>query len=257
MVSDSEGHFCKEKAKEGHNVTAHGASAHSTPGKKGAQTTHHLLRKSRVYYESFNEHASASHAAKSCELNWISKYTSVNKLGNEEAIEIQNYLNLLTAIIIMIVLIFFRRSQRLINAEIDVSQQTPQDYSIIVKNVPKGLSINYEKELISLFTHSSVPGHTIQVRKINIVYDIEEIEEIEHKIKGVIEKKKEILANNGFDVHDQAFKDTNKEIEAYENEISEARARIVSNPELNAGICIISFNTEQGDFLFLFQKRRK
>lgn len=239
LVSDSGGHFCKPAGQPQHG------KSHTEHNKNQNAHKSSFLRKNDWidYKENFNE--KGGHHQK-CELNWISRYTFVNKIGNPQSVEIQQYLNLLTAVIIMIVLIFFRRSQRVLNAEIDISQQTPQDYSIIVRNIPKGLKINYEKELIQLFTHSSVPGHTIQVRKINLIYDIEEIEEIEHKIQEVVQKKKDILSSNGFDMHDPAFEETSKEIEAYENEIQEARNHIVSNPDLIAGICVVSFNTEQG-----------
>jgi hypothetical protein len=47
-------------------------------------------------------------------------------------------------ILIMIILIFFRKSQREIYERIDATSTTPSDYTLIVKNIPKGLKINYK-----------------------------------------------------------------------------------------------------------------
>lgn len=41
---------------------------------------------------------------------------------------------------------------------IDQEQQTPSDYTILVKNIPKGLDTTYEKELLHVFRYNAVPG---------------------------------------------------------------------------------------------------
>lgn len=51
----------------------------------------------------------------------------------------------------------FRRSQRKLDAEIDDSQTSPADYTVIVKNIPKNLETNYKRDLTHIFTYNAVP----------------------------------------------------------------------------------------------------
>ena len=51
----------------------------------------------------------------------------------------------------MIILVFFRRSQREIYETIDATSTTPSDYTLIVKNIPKGLDTNYKNCLKYVF----------------------------------------------------------------------------------------------------------
>lgn len=51
----------------------------------------------------------------------------------------------------MIFLIVFRREQKKLDAHIDESQLTPSDYTILVRNIPKTLPVNYRWELTNMF----------------------------------------------------------------------------------------------------------
>lgn len=72
---------------------------------------------------------------------------------------------------------------------------TPADYTICVKNIPTGLSVDYKTELKNLFENYAVLDSTkkIIVRKVVLVYDIEEIIELEKKLDTLIERKKEAI----------------------------------------------------------------
>jgi len=61
------------------------------------------------------------------------------------------------SIIMMLILIFFRKNHRKINNNIDEAHVTPQDYTIMVKNIPKKLKTDYKKELEHIFTNNVVP----------------------------------------------------------------------------------------------------
>ena len=66
---------------------------------------------------------------------------------------------------------------------------TPADYTIIVKNIPRELKIDYEKELEHIFTHNAVHNATITVAKIVLVYDIDYLLELEDKLDLAIARK--------------------------------------------------------------------
>ena len=85
-----------------------------------------------------------------CHYNWAHIFSMANKMGHDEFIEPQEYLNLIVGIIVMVCLMYFRKSQRYIDKEVDVQFITPSDYALIVKNVPKDQS-NYEHHLRYIF----------------------------------------------------------------------------------------------------------
>lgn len=51
----------------------------------------------------------------------------------------------------------------------------------MVTNIPLGFH-NYDKELKDLFEFKSVPNRKINVTKVDLVYDPEEVEELEKEI---------------------------------------------------------------------------
>ncbi len=66
---------------------------------------------------------------------------------------------------------------------------TPADYTIIVKNIPRELKIDYEKELEHIFTHNAVQDKIINVTKIVLVYDIDYLIELEDRLDKAIKRK--------------------------------------------------------------------
>ena len=76
----------------------------------------------------------------------------------------------------MFLLMLFRRYQRKMDADIDSEFCSPADFTIMVRNIPKNLKINYEEELIKLFTHHSVPGKIIKPTSVSLIYQIDSID---------------------------------------------------------------------------------
>ena len=84
----------------------------------------------------------------------------------------------------MIILLYFRYHQRNIDNSVDESMQTPADYTILVKNIPTELNLDYITELNRKFTHQAVPPDKLskagikqlEITNIVLVYKIEEIE---------------------------------------------------------------------------------
>lgn len=107
-------------------------------------------------------------------------------------------LNLISLSIIMVVLVLFRRSQRRLDIQIDESQITPSDFTVCVKNIPKGLAVDYKKEITNLFQNYAVFDSEMEMKvtKVVLVYDIEEIIQLENEINELIKQKKRILERN-------------------------------------------------------------
>ena len=84
-------------------------------------------------------------------------------------IGIQSDLNLLTNIIVMILLLFFRQSQRKIDDKIDAQLTSPADYTIMVRNIPKRLKIDYEQELKKLFAYHAVPDTVLHPTSVTLI----------------------------------------------------------------------------------------
>lgn len=79
----------------------------------------------------------------------------------------------------MLILVFFRKNQKVLDSQIDEKYQTPADFTIIVKNIPKDLKVDYKKELKNIFERPDPKNPNIkeiEVSKVTLVYDIEEIE---------------------------------------------------------------------------------
>jgi predicted GIY-YIG superfamily endonuclease len=76
---------------------------------------------------------------------------------------------------------------------------TPADYTIHVKNIPLNQNVDYVKQLTELFEQHSVEeakipsDNPIKVTKVVLVYDIEDLIEMENELKSMVEKKKKQL----------------------------------------------------------------
>ena len=175
-----------------------------------------------------------------CALNWMSLFSLPNKINDPESMRIQNILSLVSVMIIIVILMIFRRNQRKIDAEIDESILSPADYTIMVQNIPTMRNCNYDEELKEFFTKTVIPGKELHVTKVNLVYDTEEIEEIEKEIdKTIREKQGELEKDPKFNPDEFNIK-----LEKLENEVKEACLRAKTNPEYFAGLAFISFHTE-------------
>jgi hypothetical protein len=109
-------------------------------------------------------------------------------------------INSMSLTVIMSLLVIFRRMQLKLDIEIDESQITPSDYTICVKNIPKGLQVDYKHELTSIFQNYAVLDSEIEivVSKVVLVYDIEEVIELEKELDKLIDEKKKALLENKY-----------------------------------------------------------
>jgi len=180
-----------------------------------------------------------------CKLNWMSKLSLPNKMNNPSAMQIQQDLNLVSCFLIIVILLLFRRSQRRINAEIDELQNSPSDYTIMVRGIPTNKDSDYNESLKNFFTNNIDPVKKYNVTKVNLLWEIDEIEEIETKIKENIKRKQNLL-ERGTGHEDREIKELDEENEKVEKELEEKLEKIERSPEYFAGMAFVSFRTEDG-----------
>ena len=145
----------------------------------------------------------------------------------------------------MAIMIYFRYEQIKVDNEIDEFLITPADYTVIVKNIPRGLNINYEKEVKQKFEQSEVDGKKLEVEKVVLVFETKSIEVIEKKIEDVINEKKKIIIENNYNfTHPDVLK-IDEDIEHLEHQISQEKQNIIKNPDkFFAGTAFVSFSSE-------------
>jgi hypothetical protein len=110
--------------------------------------------------------------SKLCEYNWAHVMSVINKKDHPELMTIQKYLSFCSNICMLILLLFFRKSQREINMYIDVSQTTPSDYSIMITKIPKILGLNYKEKIADCLKEAD---KDLIIMKILPIYNVSEI----------------------------------------------------------------------------------
>ncbi len=90
-----------------------------------------------------NEVTISSKSEHRCHMTLAHQMSLANTKDHPERAEIQSTLCLTVTVLLMIFLIYFRYKQRSINSEIDVSNVTPSDYTVLIRNVPLNLSVDY------------------------------------------------------------------------------------------------------------------
>lgn len=193
-----------------------------------------------------NEASADSEHSHGCYLNWMSMLSLPNKKDNKEYMMIQETLNLVAGILIMIILLFFRKSQRDLNDLVDSETNSPSDYSILVKNIPTFRGVDYQKEIKNFFETKISLEKTFNVTKVCLLYDMEEVEEIENEIKNKVKSKQQCM-RNGYDL-----KEIEEEIEKLEHKLKETKFKIEKDPMAFEGMAIVSFRTEDGEFFKLY-----
>lgn len=191
------------------------------------------------------------YSTEGCASNWMSHLSLVNKSNDSIAMEFQQNLNILSCFLIILLLLWFRRSQRKINAEIDEKQNSPADYTIIVRNIPNNRNSDYVESLTNFFTNDIDPVKKFRVTKVNLLWELDEIEEFEKKIRELIDRKKKLLPTHRYEKEHHEIKKLDEEIEKTENLLEKKLKEIENSPDYFAGMAFISFQTEDGRRIFL------
>ncbi|EAS04279.2 kinase domain protein (macronuclear) [Tetrahymena thermophila SB210] len=133
----------------------------------------------------------------------------------------------------------FRKNLRQTEVDVDQKFTTPTDYSVWIKLIPKNLK-NIQQ---TIKDHFALQNKTVE--KVNLIYNIDEIQELELKYKNLIKKKQEYLKKNGINSKDEELFQIQVEINNVNNEILEKQTLIPLQPEKFTGQAFVSFSTEQ------------
>ncbi|KAL4476129.1 hypothetical protein ABPG74_009862 [Tetrahymena malaccensis] len=182
-----------------------------------------------------------------CPESLTNRISLANVLNQEEGIRSNMHFSTAAVIVQIVLCIFFRRSQRQIEVEVDLKYNTPADYTVWVKHVPK--DIHNPKEAI----RKHFKDQNKKVTKVNLIYDISEIEELEEEFKELIKEKQKNLKEHGFDNKTQELQLIEQKMQKLEHEIREKEQHIVHDRTKFTGQAFVSFETEkEKEELFTF-----
>ena len=156
---------------------------------------------------------------------------------------IQDGLNLISIVAIIIVLQFYRYSQRLTNIICDKTVLSSGDYTIMVKNIPNNmdLSFDYDEELKNFFTDKVYSERKTPVAKVNLSYNLQIFNELKDEKNRLIKKKQERLLklqkkpDSYVEESNENFIEINKKISDLENEFIDGKSNKF------VGIAFVSF----------------
>ncbi|CAD8188436.1 unnamed protein product [Paramecium octaurelia] len=190
-----------------------------------------------------------------CQESIFLQLSIANKLNNSEVVVFIQKANLIMLIIMIILLQLFRRHQKKLDNQIDESQLTPSDYTIMVTNIPKTLNVNYRWELTNLFQNYAVSDNNFQitVTKVVLVYNITEILTEEAKIQTTLQKKKISLQTSNMNYDSQDVRDCEIEIETSQKRIKDLQDEYFWTNRQFSGIAFVSFESEKMKDLVLSQ----
>lgn len=239
IYSNTQGGFCHSSGTNTHNITESNTTT---------TNVHRLLKNGRILSGSTHE----------CSFDWVNYLSLANKLDLEEAHDVQCYFSIVTEFILIIILMMFRKHQRKIDAVVDEQTNTPSDYSIMVTGIPIGLKCDYAKELKNLFDVEDKNNKSYKVEKVNLVFDTQKLEEMEHRLKKIVDKKKKLLTDNEFDMERKEILELESEFHEIEEKIEGLKEHFIKTNENFAGVAFISFSTEDGVlFLIIFSDFNK
>ena len=189
-----------------------------------------------------------------CKKNFVTIFSIANKKSIGKFRNFQIYLNIIPYVLIMIVLMIFRKIQRKVNVVVDINQLTPSDYTVIVKNIPIDLkNFNYADEITKIIEKSGNSyGEKFKVMKVNLIYDVSNLINLDNEINFLILKKQKFLRKNNFDFKHHYIKKFNHRFESLQFKKSLKTEEMKKFYTNFIGIALVSLETEQRIFYFLF-----
>ncbi|KAL4483923.1 hypothetical protein ABPG72_013929 [Tetrahymena utriculariae] len=168
-----------------------------------------------------------------CKKNWITVISLGNKQEQKTLMFIQEILNLATVIIIIILLQIFRRYQRKLDSECDEADISANDYTLLFQNIPleyDAIHSDYDDDL-KLFVENeiskklnqdtSTQDQCLEVVKINLCYNLKELQQLNKMHSELIKQKQNTLRQ----MHQGKIADTlilekiNKKIADFDDQI--------------------------------------
>ena len=112
-----------------------------------------------------------------CSAGVVINLSMYNKSDDPVAMSTQNWLNLALILIMIVLIQLIRRQKRKTAAECDERDVSPSDYTLMVENIPKDRDIDHKEELRKLFEGLPHDGAQFKVTKINLTYNLRELNE--------------------------------------------------------------------------------
>ncbi|KAL4484378.1 hypothetical protein ABPG74_019555 [Tetrahymena malaccensis] len=125
--------------------------------------------------------------------NVFSLFSLGRKSDQETFMEVQGYLNLSSMIAMIALLQWFRKLQRQLDAKCDDEDISANDYTIMIKNVPKdfdAINDDYDDDIKEFFRVNSLEGKEVEVESVTLCYDLSEITKLELEKQQLVQQKK-------------------------------------------------------------------
>lgn len=188
-----------------------------------------------------------------CLWNLSNAISLANKIKDQRAIEIQQWLNLITVIALTIYFQYFRHKQRALTVELDEHTILPSDFTFLVSNIPTGNGQQTEEELKYFFkTHGLPCKRELNIQRIVLTYDVSEKIKLEREIEMLTMKKLEYQTkkeNGAMALVDN--KSLHKKIRSLEAKLKRLTEQFAKNASDHfLGTAFITVNTQQGLMLF-------
>ncbi|KAL4444843.1 hypothetical protein ABPG74_016051 [Tetrahymena malaccensis] len=170
-------------------------------------------------------------------LNKISMANVLDKMYRETNYDF--HFSIAAVIVQLLLNILFRRSQRKIEQDVDIACSTPSDYTIMVQNVSQDIT-NIKETLKQIFEQYGT------IEKINLVYDITELEHLENQIKKKVQEKQKIITKiQSFDLNNKEIQEIDHEIEKLEEQVHQMQIQMQADNKKFVGTAFISYSKEE------------
>ena len=192
--------------------------------------------------------------SENCTRNLPNALSLANKLKDQQAIGLQQWLNLTTVVALIIYFQYFRHKQRSVSIKLDENTVSPSDFTFVVSNVPIRSAQTIKNDLEEFFkTHGLPDKQQLTIKRIVLAYDVNQqllvrkIEKIEETIKDFDEQ----LKRNNKSItlmdrisHRQKVRSLEKKLQYLNDEDQKSMAE---NPVKTVhGTAFITVNTQKG-----------
>ena len=111
--------------------------------------------------------------SENCIWNLPNALSLANKIKNQQAIGIQQWLNLITVVALTVYFQYFRYIQRTVANKLNENTVSPSDFTFVVSNVPIRSARTIKKDLEYFFkTHGLPDKRELNIRRIVLSYDV-------------------------------------------------------------------------------------
>ncbi|CAD8158550.1 unnamed protein product [Paramecium pentaurelia] len=168
-----------------------------------------------------------------CLNDWIARSSLANKRFQSILTELPHYFNFSSVIFILIIIFFFRKSQLIIDNDCDIKENTPSDYTLIVKDIPKDCK---QQQLKEFFENK----FNVEVMEVDYIFFANTLKELEQQLEVIVKQQKIALENND---NDQLI-NLNEQKKLKQNQITTEALRIQQDFELFSGTAFLSLKYE-------------